>query len=581
MSNLFATLDPEFAESKKTTSLTTEIVTAQKAGDFTSLMTYLPDPDPVLRTQGHDIEIYHDITSDAHLWSVMQTRKSGVLSLEWEIDRGKAKSRQAKVIEKLFDNMDLPGLISDILDAPFYGFTVQEVLWKYDSSFLIPDKIISKPQEWFRFNDNKELLFLSMGNPNGEVLTEKNKFLITQFNPAYRNPYGERLLSKCFWPAMFKKGGMKFWLQFIEKYGSPFLLGKYPRGSMTPAEISALLAMLKNMIQNAVAAIPEGSSVEPLEASNPSANSQLYNDFIAFCNAEMSKAILGQTLTTEIGKTGGAYAASQTHYQVKQDIVDTDKRLVEKTINKLIKWIYELNFSESGISPQFIMYEQEQVDKTLAERDEILMRTGVKFRKEYYTNNYGLKEDEFDITGIDTIAVEGEDVEGNKAQAGEVAARYLNGAQIDSAVKIVENVSKGDMPREAGINQLNVFLGLTLEQAEAVMGSAGTGKKLRADKVVATPKNQPIEPPAEFKEADNNEKKIKDFVNSMPPKLIQAQAEQILKPIIDIINKGANYNEIMDNLSKAYPNIKTSQLENLFQKALFSAELGGHINAQE
>lgn len=34
----------------------------------------------------------------------------------------------------------------------------------------------------------------------------------------------------CFWPVAFKKGGMKFWLRFAEKFGSPWVIGKHPRG---------------------------------------------------------------------------------------------------------------------------------------------------------------------------------------------------------------------------------------------------------------------------------------------------------------------------------------------------------------
>ena len=57
-------------------------------------------------------------------------------------------------------------------------------------------------------------------------------------------------------------------------------------------------------------------------------------------------SILGQTLTTEIGSTG-SYAASNTHMQVRQDIVDSDKKLVEGVINQLIQWIYEINFAKA------------------------------------------------------------------------------------------------------------------------------------------------------------------------------------------------------------------------------------------
>ena len=79
-----------------------EIATRGRSTDFYSILQNLPDPDPVLKKQGKDIKIYRDLLSDPHVWACVQSRKSGVLSLMWEIDRGKAKSKQAQVIENLF-----------------------------------------------------------------------------------------------------------------------------------------------------------------------------------------------------------------------------------------------------------------------------------------------------------------------------------------------------------------------------------------------------------------------------------------------------------------------------------------------
>lgn len=67
---------------------------------------------------------------------------------------------------------------------------------------------------------------------------------------------------------------------------------------------------------------------------------------------------------------------------------------------------------------------------------------------------------------------------------GGAAQVLLNDIQIASATKIIESVSGGEVPRESGINQLKVFLGLTDEQAEQVMGDAGTGKIIKKDKVI-------------------------------------------------------------------------------------------------
>lgn len=50
----------------------------------------------------------------------------------------------------------------------------------------------------------------------------------------------------------------------------------------------------------------------------------------------------------------------------------------------------------------------------------------------------------------------------------------LNGAQITAATAIVTAVAAGDIPRDAGMGQLQVLFNLTPQQAEQIMGSAGT-----------------------------------------------------------------------------------------------------------
>jgi len=50
----------------------------------------------------------------------------------------------------------------------------------------------------------------------------------------------------------------------------------------------------------------------------------------------------------------------------------------------------------------------------------------------------------------------------------------LNGAQVTAATAIVLAVAKGEIPRDAGIGQLQVLFNLQPPQAELIMGSAGT-----------------------------------------------------------------------------------------------------------
>ena len=373
--------------------ITEEIATRKRALNFYSLANILPDPDIVLKKQGKDIRIYKELLCDPHVFACTQSRKAGVLSLDWEINRGLDKDQNAEEIEKLLKKLDLQKIISDILDATQFGFQPLEIIWKRDKSgHIMPERVTAKPPEWFCFDDDNNLKFRTKENYYGEVVPAK-KFLLAQNNPSYNNPYGERTLSRVFWNVTFKKGGLKFWVVFTEKYGMPHLIGKHPRGS-TKEETNSLADMLEDMVQDAIAVIPDDSSIEIQEASK-SSSAEIYEKLIDKMNTEISKAILGQTLTTEIGSTG-SYAASNTHMQVRQDIIDSDKKLVEGVINQLIQWIYEINFANAEV-PVFELYEPEDVDLTLAQRDKILSDTGVKFTKEYFIKNYGLEEEDFDI----------------------------------------------------------------------------------------------------------------------------------------------------------------------------------------
>lgn len=389
-------MDKSVLENKQLkTSLSDEVVTRKRALNFSALNNVLPDPDIVLKKQGKDIKIYKELLCDAHVFACIQSRKSGVQSLEWEINRGADKDKNVELITEILKKIDIYKLIGDILNATSFGFQPIEIIWNKVGNYILPTELKSKPPEWFCFDDENQLRFKSKGNYNGEELPYK-KFLCPQNNPSYENPYGERTLSKVFWPVTFKKGGLKFWVVFTEKYGMPHLVGKHPRGA-SKEETETFADLLEDMVSDAIAVIPDDSSVE-IQGTATTASADIYEKLIDKMNAEISKAILGQTLTTEIGSQG-SYAASQTHMQVRRDLIDADKKLVESTINQLIRWIYELNFKGSDV-PSFEMYEIEDVDLNLAQRDKILSETGVKFTKDYFIKNYGFEDGDIEIREI-------------------------------------------------------------------------------------------------------------------------------------------------------------------------------------
>ena len=389
------------ALSRKTTkqTLSTEIATRERSMDYAGIIGILPNPDPVLKKMGKDISVYRDIKADGHVRSVVQSRKSGALSKEWKVEPGDSSALGMKAAELCAEVMKADGLanlVKEILNTPLFGFGVLEVMWKPVNGRWLPVRVAEKPQEWFGFDEENRLRFISRENMlEGELLPPR-KFLLAQYDASYINPYGEAVLASCFWPYVFKKGGMKFWVTFAEKYGMPYMIGKLPRGA-SDDEHEALLDKLEQMVQDAVATIPDDGAVEILSDSNKSASSDLYDTLIHAMNAEISKAVLGQTLTTEMGKNGGAYAASNTHQEVRKDLVEADLKLAASVVNRLFGWICELNMPDAP-RPSYKTVEEEELNNDRADRDDKLTKQGVRFKKSYYAQTYNLDEKEFDLT---------------------------------------------------------------------------------------------------------------------------------------------------------------------------------------
>ncbi|MGQ0287130.1 DUF935 domain-containing protein [Pasteurellaceae bacterium 22721_9_1] len=369
----------------KQQDLISVIATRASAIDFWSFMHYLPNPDPVLKKMGRDISAYREILSDSHVGGCVRRRKAAIKGLEWRITpTGNQKTDD--VLTALFNQLPLANIINQILDAALFGYQALEIMWEYDNGMCLPVDIVGKPQEWFVFNHDNELMLRDKEHRDGKPLPEKKFLLVTQ-QADYINPYGRADLALCFWAATFKKGGFKFWLEFVEKYATPYLLGKHPRQAQVH-EISDLLDSLENMVGTAVGAIPNDSSIEILESGSKSGSSQVFDDFLKYCKSEIAIALLGQNQTTEAEANRASAIAG---FEVTRDIRNDDASLVESTFNQLLQWICELNFHVETL-PKFELYEQESIDKLQAERDQLLANMGVQFTEQYLARTYGFEQ---------------------------------------------------------------------------------------------------------------------------------------------------------------------------------------------
>jgi len=368
--------------------------------EFTTAMEYLANPDELLREQGGRLDVYRRMR-DCHFDAVRQTRFAAITSRPWKIEGEDGDVEKAKFVENYLWNLDMRDTILQMLGALDYGYAVHELV--YDAvdtdrgRLILPTRIVDRKQEWFKFDENGALLFQTKNSSYLPV--PQYKFIVTRNKATSFNPYGEAIRSNCFWPLAFKKGGTKFWAIFIEKFGMPKALGKGP-SSMTEAEQNKFLKNLYRLVRDAVAVIPQTGTVELIE-SKTGTGATPQQAFIEWTNAEMSKAWLGETLTTEQTGSGGTQAMATVHNDVRGDLTKDDAAMVEKSVNGIIRDIWALNWPDEAEIPWMNIILPEDLQAGRVERDvKLATSLGVRFNKAYVADTYGIDQKYFDIVDV-------------------------------------------------------------------------------------------------------------------------------------------------------------------------------------
>lgn len=388
--------------------LSTALATRQNAGVFygelEGWLNTLPDPDPVLRKRGDDASILAELSADDQVATAMLSRKNRVLNcphftLRAGAPEGREPDKTAQLLFERFmrdlERANLRSIISAMLDAPFYGYTPLELVWKFSGDWWHLVDIVARPFQWFRFNSKNEPVFVGeYGSYCAEPIDlPPGKFVFVTHHATYDNPYGLRLLSRCLWPVSFKRGGLGFYARFVERHGMPWVVGMAP-SQASDVEKRQIARDLSRMVQDAVAVVPYGSEIK-LESAGQT-QSEIHEKFLSRQDKAISKILMGQTLTVEMeGKN--SQAAAQTHNEVAEGLADADKAMVVDAWNE-IAWLYAQVNATSDVLAPIAMYDEPEDLNQQADLDKKLTEIGVQFKEEHFTEVYGLKEGEFTVS---------------------------------------------------------------------------------------------------------------------------------------------------------------------------------------
>lgn len=129
------------------------------------------------------------------------------------------------------------------------------------------------------------------------------------------------LLNKCAPYALWKKGVMGDWAQFIEIFGQPFIMFLYNGyDEKTKKELDEALT---KMGSGTKMQLPKEIEPKVFDGKQSNGDGSLQDKFRYACNEEMSVIILGVTETTTSSKNSG-YAQSSVHLQEQDEVTIDD-----------------------------------------------------------------------------------------------------------------------------------------------------------------------------------------------------------------------------------------------------------------
>jgi phage gp29-like protein len=495
-------------------------------------------------------ELFMDMEEkDAHIHAEISKRKRALLTLQWDVQPPRNASRQeaddaAWLADVLTDLANFEDVLLDALDAVGHGFAALEIAWGRQGREWLPEAVYHRPQTWFQYDrETRSRLRLRDNSAEGAELTPFGWIVHThQAKSGYPARAGlHRILA---WPFLFKNYSVRDLAEFLEIYGLPLRLGKYPPGASND-EKATLLRAVVNIGHNAAGIIPEGMALEILEAAEGSEA-----PFIAmaeYCERLQSKAILGGTLTSQADGKSSTNALGNVHNEVRHDLLQSDARQLAGTLTRdLLYPLLALNRGsrDPRRAPRLTFDTSEPEDIAVyAEAIPKLVAVGMPIPAGWVREKLGIPEaaeGEAVLSRLDARSPETRSPDAAQRNPGD-SAHIPDSAPAASGLPATQKA-----PKPAALAAL---------AADRVAGAGKTIASAYTDQAVI--------------DAARPDQTLAD-----------AAMANLLRPIFEAMRQGESYEQILAEMGEWYPQMDDAALVELLTRALFAAELVGRISVE-
>jgi phage gp29-like protein len=295
------------------------------------------------------IDLAADIEErDGHAYAELSKRRMSIAALEWTVSAPKgatpAETAQAEQLQEWLEALpDFEDVLLQMMDGVLYGLAAHAITWRQDGRLRMP-ALEYCPQRWFAPDAARRGVVLrsqSQMAPNppgledlqpvmGEPL-EPMRWLV--HTPASHSGYLTRsaLARVLAWPYLFKHYSVRDFAEFLEIYGLPLRLGKYPSGA-SEDERMTLLRAVTDIGHNSAGIVPEGMTID-FQSAAAQGTQVPFEAMFRYMDSVESKVILGQTLSSGEGEHG-TQALGTVHERVRLEIRESDARQVASTITR-------------------------------------------------------------------------------------------------------------------------------------------------------------------------------------------------------------------------------------------------------
>jgi phage gp29-like protein len=339
---------------------------------------------------------------DGHLQGEISKRKNVILDADITLAPADDSAQALKIfefVETWMDNMaDWPDTLVALQDAVGKGFSSLETLWDVSAGQAVPTGFEFIEQKRFVFTNTAGYLskvprLLTDADPMGVEIPAWKTVLHT-YGGKSGNATRSAIYRVCAWMYLFKNFAIKDWVIFSEVYGMPLRLGKYDPGA-TKDDKAALRSAISSLGTDAAGIISKSTEIEFVESVRGKASGDLYAALADFANREMSKAIIGATLTSDVGASGSR-ALGDVHNEVRHDLKFADARALAVTVrSQVIRPLVGFNFGWDAPLPVYKAERDEDDERNeKAEWVDKLLTRGLKIGSKWLRSEFKIPEPE-------------------------------------------------------------------------------------------------------------------------------------------------------------------------------------------